>query len=301
MRRMSQIAIVPVLATVIVAQLMPGTSSSFTDTTGTQGNTVSAAADWTGPSLDDVVVQKAEGGATGKIRPGGRFYVYANAIDSGSPAAGVQSVTAAVSSVATTSSATLVAGSWSVAGTAYGYRSAQLTAKSWVSAGAHQLTISAVDAAGNPPTSAPVALEVAGGAFAGADVTTTDRRGNTGLAQTDDELAFVYDRAPEPDSLVAGWDGTPTTVKVLLVDGALYGMSGSTDLIAPVSASGDLLGLGYVVLNGDYVYKNSTVTFSGSELTLDGATVTVTLGSQSGSARDDNTAVSQTGSSRRQF
>lgn len=285
MRHLAVTVLSVLVGLLAVAQLLPATTSSFTGTTGTRNNEIAAAPDWTAPEITAVVVEPVDG----TLAAGGRFRVYAAAADTGNPASGIASMTADLGELATTASASLSAGSWVVDGTTYGWRSEELTAATGLTAGSHTITVRAQDAAGNgPATKTGTATVSENEPFGGLDFTTTDRRGNTGLAQQNDEIAFVYNRAPSPASVLWGWDGSSEWVTVLLVDGAVYGGSSSDDLLGVTDRYGNLLPLGYVNLDGDYVNRNSTVKFTYSTMRLDGDAVEVTLGYASGSPRDDN-------------
>ena len=72
---------------------------------------------------------------------------------SGTPPAGLASLTADVSAITTSqSAAALSSGSYTVDGQSYNYRSAQLTAKSTLSAGTDSFTVKLTDSAGTATT-----------------------------------------------------------------------------------------------------------------------------------------------------
>ena len=290
-RRIVRVAVATAVAALACAQYLPGTVSSFTASTTTPENTVSAVPDWTPPSVSRAVLQKAAGGAPAKVHAGGSFYLYAAVTDSGSPASGVGAVTGDVSAIATVATATLNAGTYSVGGVSYGYRSAQLTVKPALANGVYELPTRAADAAGNTSPAVAVPVTADNTPFIGVDVTTTDVAGDTGLIQAGDRIAFAYNRAPEPASILAAWDGTATGVLLRVVDGGVYGLSSTQDLVGPVDAAGNALGVGYATLNGDYVSNNKAVVFAGSSMVLSGAAATLTLGTPDtpGFLKDVNT------------
>lgn len=270
------------LVAFFVLHVLPGTVSSFTATTANNGSTITAAPDWTAPVIAAAVLQKTEGGAVDRLHAGETFRVYASVTDSGNPASGTGAVSATVGSIATTSSATMTAGSWTVNGTTYNRRSGELTARSNLSSGSYGYSISASDLAGNGPSSASGTAQALNTAFAGSAIQITSG-GSSGKPSTGDELSFVYNRAAEPDSVLSGWAGAATSVTVTLVDGNLYGFGSTNDLVGVLDGSGQLLGLGYVSTNGDFVATNKTVNFSAT-MERDGASIDVTLGSTSGSS-----------------
>ena len=118
------------------------------------GNTLATAAsfDTTPPTISASVISKTTPYLAGSIRPSASFYVYANVADTGAGASGVATVTANVSSIKAGSTAVaLFAGTYSVGGVSYGYRSAALTADA-KPAGTYAYSIRAVDNAGNAAT-----------------------------------------------------------------------------------------------------------------------------------------------------
>ena len=260
----------------VLALVVPRTMSSFTDTTSADANVVTASPDWTPPSVDDVVAQKAEGGATGKLRPGGQYYLYANVSPTGAPPSGVAAVTAVPGPLAA-SNATMSKGDWTVNGTHYGYRSPILTVPATLSAGSQDLTVRATDNAGNAPGTATVPVSVETAALRATAVSITSA-GYAGKPSTGDAILLTYNRAPEPATILAGWDGSATSVDLVVVDGGAYGVGSTNDLIGALDSTGNLLPLGYVATNGEFVASGRTVTFARSSMMLDGAAVTVTLG-----------------------
>lgn len=282
--RRLQVALAAVVAAFACAQLVPATFSSFTDATASSGNTITAAADWTAPSIAASVLQKSDGGTVNKFHAGETFYLYASAADTGNPAAGLGALTAITSTIATVSATTLTAGSYTVAGTAYNYRSPLLTAKSTLSSTSYSYSLSVSDTASNGPTTSSGTVVSDNTAFNVSSYVATNVA-TPGKALAGDKLVFTYNRAPEPDSLYAGWDGTSKNVSVKLSDGGLYGGSSSTgDLVGVMDAGGAVTGLGYVTTGGNYVSTSRAVTFANSTMVLSGAAVTVTLGTPDNSS-----------------
>ena len=288
-RHVPEVLLAVVAALALLATVLPRTVSSFTGATGSSGNTVSAAADWTAPAIGAAEVVATSAATAGALTPGSEFRVYANVADSGAPPSGVGSVTASVGNIATTPTATLTAGSYTAAGVAYGFRSEALTAKSSLGSGTYAFSVAATDAAHNGPATRSGSAQVDATPFAPIAFTTADGGGNTGKAETGDSVSFEYTKAPLRTSILGGWSGGTARVTVAVVDGKDYGLDKDEDLVGILDSSGSLTGLGYVVLNGDYVSSDKLLTFSNSAMVLTGATVTVTLGSLSGSgAHDEN-------------
>ena len=254
------------------SQLFGATTSSFSDTTATSGNTISAAADWTPASISATVVQKSEGGMVDKIRRSGTFYVYANVSDVGGG-----SVTASVTNIATAASAPMTAGSWTVAGATYNFRTALLTAKSTLNTQSYSLSVTANDGV-NTPVNVSDTVSASTATFAPSAISTTNVvTGGKPLAT--DKMTFTFSSAPDPAMLYAGWDGTARSVTVTLADKSVYGMA--SDVIGITDANGNATSLGYVLTGGDYVDPGQSVNFTSSSIVLSGNTFVVTLGTPS--------------------
>ena len=103
--------------------------------------------------MSTAAIAKSEGGISGTIKKGGTYYVYANVSGSGTPPAGLGSLSADVSAITTRqSAAALSAGSYTVDGQDYNYRTAQLTAKSTLAAGMSSFAVKLTDSAGTATT-----------------------------------------------------------------------------------------------------------------------------------------------------
>ncbi len=244
---------------------------------GAQGNTV--AVDATAPTSSAAVLQKTTGGATGAIRQGGTYRVYATVTDTGDPATGVASVTANVSALTTGSTAVaLTAGSFTVGGVVYGYQSAQLTATNPQAAGTKTWTVTATDGAGNAATSSAFPVTVDNTKPAGADVQALNGGAIPGRAETGDLVQLTYTEAIDPHSVLAGWTGAATTVTVRLTNNG--GASGDRIQIWNAANSAQLP-LGTVSLTNTG-YVTTSRNFTGSTMQLVGSVVVVTLGTPSG-------------------
>ena len=244
---------------------------------GAQGNTV--AVDATAPTSSAAVLQKTTGGATGAIRQGGTYRVYATVADSGDPATGVASVTANVSALTTGSTAVaLTAGSFTVGGVVYGYQSAQLTATNPQAAGTKTWTVTATDGAGNAATSSAFPVTVDNTKPAGADVQALNGGAIPGRAETGDLVQLTYTEAIDPHSVLAGWTGAATTVTVRLTNN---GGAGGDRIQIWNAANSTQLPLGTVSLTNTG-YVTTSRNFTGSTMQLVGSVVVVTLGTPSG-------------------
>jgi hypothetical protein len=124
------------------------------DNANNLGTTVSYSAivDSTAPSVTAAVVAMASPATVGWVHRSGTYTVYANATDAGSPASGIATVTANVSSLTPgTASLALPActSACSVGGVTYGFKSAATVAGSAIADGSTSVSLSAADRAGN--------------------------------------------------------------------------------------------------------------------------------------------------------
>ena len=247
-------------------------AASFTDS---EQNTlsVSAAADWTAPTVEESAIVRTGGSVSGYVKASGTYYVYANVSDSGNPASGVASVKANVTNITSgQSSVTLTAGSYTAGGISYKYRSAQLTASNV--SGTKTYTVTPTDSAGNSEKSGSFSATVFKGAFE-ADAFDLDNgsSGTSGKPEKGDDVVLEFNREVDPASIVSGWDGSGAKSVTVTISN-----SASNDVLSVSGAT-----TGTIALKGDFVA--GTVNFTGSSLSLDGATVTIILGTASGSVK----------------
>lgn len=266
--------------------LIPATFAAFSARTETAGNNVTAATDFRPPQVTAVAVGKTSGGATGFLKQGGGYFVYANvAADTGNPASGIATVTANVSSVTAGSTAIpLTAGSFSAGGISYGYRSASLLADGALTEGAKSFSVSATDNALNA-SSANGTVTIDNTPPSAADVQTTNA-GTNGLAEQNDTLVLTFSEPIEPESILAGWSGAATNVVVRIADNGILGLPLGNDTVQVFNASNTTaLPLGTVDLGrNDYVsgLLGGSIRFgatgTASTMTMSGNTVTIVLG-----------------------
>lgn len=277
---------------VVALAAVPVSLAAFASGAENGGDIVSAASDFRPPLVTAAVVGKSVGGATGFVKQGGEYFVYANvAADTGNPASGIAAVRADVSSVTAGSSAvTLAAGSFSAGGVAYGYRGAALTANASLAEGSKSFSVTATDNAGNA-NSLGGSVTVDNTPPKASDVQTTNVGGGTnGLAEQGDTLILTASEPVEPESILAGWTGTATNVTVRIVDNSLLGLGLGDDVVQVFnSANTTVLPLGSVDLGrSDYVtgLVGGNIKFGAtgtkSTMTMSGNTITVVLGTYEG-------------------
>ena len=252
---------------------------------GSQGDTATDTLTVNRPTVAGAVIAKSAGGISGAIKQGGTYFVYANVTGSGTPPAGVSSVTADVSAITTNqTAATLTSGSYTIDGQSYDYRSAQLTAKSSLAVGSHAFTVKLTDAAGTATTTS-YSVTVDNTAPRTSNIQTTNVSGGTaGKPEAGDTVIFTYTKAVDPNTVLSGWDGGSQPVIVEIVDG---GTSGDDKLEVLNASSQAQLPLGTVDLGRkDYVSRTTTFGASGTSaaMVLNGSAITVTLGTPSTTA-----------------
>jgi len=112
----------------------------------------------------------------------------------------------------------------------------------------------------------------------------TVNNGLSGEPEAGDVVVLTYGGVVNPDLILSGWDGSATAVTVRFDDNT------NDDVLTVRNPSdGSLLtGLGQIQLNGDYC--GGTTLFTGSQMTLSGSTVTIVLGTASGTPTRDPSA-----------
>jgi hypothetical protein len=249
-----------------------------------QGEVASASITVAHPTVAAATIAKSTGGTAGYVKQGGTYYVYANVSGSGTPPAGVSSLTADVSSVTTSqTAASLSSGSWTVGGQSYNYRSAQLTAKTPLTAGSKSFTVSLTDS-GATKTTTSYSVTVDNTAPAGSAIQTANAGGGTaGRAELGDTITLTYSEPVDPNSLFSGWDGSSMNVAVVLVDG---GSSANDTIQVSDVPRVTQIPFGTIDLGRkDYLTSHSFDVFgtsgTASTMVMSGSTITITLGTPS--------------------
>jgi hypothetical protein len=272
-----------VLAAAIALGTITPSFASFSSAADSPGNSVTAASDFRPPQVAAVALGKASGGTPGFVKQASGYFVYANvAADTGNPASGIATVTVNAANFTIGATAvSLVAGSYSVGGVSYNYRSASLPTDPALAQGAKPFTVTTTDKALNAASLAGSAT-VDNTAPAGADAQTTNA-GTNGLAEAGDSLVLTFSEPVEPGSILSGWTGAPTSVVVRIND---LGLSLGNDSVQIYSAGNStLLPLGTIDLGrSDYVagLLGGTVRFgasgTASTMSMSGNAVTIVLG-----------------------
>ena len=209
------------------------------------------------------MIAKSAGGDSGAIKQGGTYYVYANVTGSGTPPAGLGSLTTDVSAITTSqTAAALTSGSYTIDGQSYNYRSAQLTAKSSLSAGTSSFTVKLTDSAGTATTTS-YSVTVDNTAPRASNIQTANVSGGTiGKPETGDTVTFTFSEPIDPDTVLSGWDGSSQSVIVAILDG---GSSGDDKLEVLNASTLATLPFGTVDLGRkDYVTKTTAFGATGT-------------------------------------
>ena len=184
------------------------------------GDSIAAAPDFAPPHATATTIAMKDGSAVGAVRRGSDYYVYAEVVDSGNPASGVAAVSADVGAITAGRTAVpLGRGSYSVGGVAYNRRSAALTASKYLPEGTSTYSLTMTDAAGNSAREEGFEVAVDNVALAAADIQTENHGRRAGRPEEGDTIIYSFSEAPDPGSILAGWDGSATGVVVHLEDG----------------------------------------------------------------------------------
>ena len=233
------------------------------------------------PSVSSTVISKTVPYLPGFIRQGGTYYVYANVTDGGCAPSGIATVRANVSTVTTGSTAVaLSAGTFTVGGVAYNYRSASLTANGTLTAGAKAYTITSTDNAANGQTQTGYSVTVDNTRPTASNVQTANGGAIVGRPELGDSVTLTFSEIIDPQSVLAGWAGTATNVVVRITNSAggdLLTIRNPANTAQLPLGSVNLIGTLYVAANRDF-----GATGTASTMVQSGATITITLGTPSG-------------------
>ena len=281
---------------ITTSTLSSGARSITAKATDAAGNTSSASSalsvtiDTAAPAVGTTVIAKTTGYLAGSIKQGATFYVYANITDASSITTATVNNSTLLASGGT--AVTLTAGSYSVQGVSYGYRSASQTANGTLTAGAYTYSITSGDVAGNSATQSSLPVTVDNTAPTATDIQTTNA-GVSGKAESGDTIVFTYSEAIDPESILTTWTGASTNVVVRIIDGGCLVVCGNDSFEIwnaantarlPLTASSGV-DLGRADYNGVAILglgAGADIT-SASTMVLSGNTVTITLGTVTGS------------------
>lgn len=295
MRRLGVLTIVAAIAMValVVGVGVRATTALFGDQETVASSWSTAACfsdDPGGPPVTASVISKTTPFLPGSIRQGAAYYVYANALaGGGGPPARVSADVRTLTPGEFI--APLAAGAYSVGGVAYGWRSALLTASSPLGEGPYAYSVSAATASSLCRTVA-WSVDIDNTRPVATDVQLLNTSGGTvGRPETGDTVEYVTSEVMDPETILPGWDGTSTNVVVRILNNA-----NNDNLRIRNAADSALLPMGTVQLGENYVTGTTRwgVTGTPSTMVQNGTTITVTLGTLTGStlpAAGDATAL----------
>jgi predicted ribosomally synthesized peptide with SipW-like signal peptide len=280
--RVRRVAVVTVLG--LVLGLGGGvTYAAFSSTTSNGASSFATDTDWTPPTGTSVIA-KTTATTGGFISQGSAYYVYASVTDSGNPASGVASVRANVTNITTGQNnvvLTTTGGPWTIGGVSYNYRSASLTANNPLAAGVKTYTLTMIDSHSPANSSGAVSFNVTVDNTAPSGGNIQANTGN-GTPDAGDTLTFTFDELMDASSILAGWDGTSTTVRAFFQNGGC-GVNDSVTIQDSAGGTGVHLGTVCVgdVVNGNRTFTPSTMVLAGAAQSV----VTVTLGGNPGGTK----------------
>ena len=253
--------------------------------------TTAASFDTVAPTVSSSVISKTTQYWPGFVKQAGTYFVYANVTDGGAAPSGVSTVTANVTNITTGQTAVaLLAGSYTIGGVAYNYRSASVTATNPQAAGSKSYTITASDVAGNSVTTSGFSVTIDNTAPNGTNVQTTNA-GTAGRPETGDTITLTYSEVIDPETILAGWTGASTNVVVRITNatGDTVTVRNAANSAQLPLGSVNLVGTGYLTTTRDF-----GATGSPSTMVAAGNTIVITLGTASGAVTTQATANNMT-------
>ncbi len=268
-RKAKLAALASVAALAMASTTVGGTQAAFTGETNEGLNVITAMPDFRGPTVSPIAIGKDSGGATGFIKTGATYRIYAQVTDVGAPPSGTATVNADASNVTAGQVAVpLVAGSYTAGGVSYNYRSAVLTAGALAN-GPQPFTVTATDVAANV-TQANGSVMVDSTAPAASNISASG--GIAGRPEVGDVLTLTTTDTLDTYSLLANWTGAATTVQVHIVN------QGGGDRLQVWDSTG-LTQIPFGTINlGRNDFTTTTLNFNGSTMTQAGTAINITLG-----------------------
>lgn len=248
----------------------------------TNPSTITAASAWdtVPPTISSAVVSKQLDYYPGYLKNSAAYFVYANITDDGTPTSGIATAAVNTSAFDTNQIAVpLVAGSYTVGGVAYNYRSGSKSANGGLAEGSYAFSVTATDAAGYSVSTSGLTVTLDNTKPFATDVQTTNI-GAPGQAEIGDKITYTFSEAIDPESILSGWAGAATNVLVRFANNA----AGDKVTIRNAANTGqvtlgsiDLVGTGYTTATRDF-----GATGTPSSMVAVGNTIVITLGTASG-------------------
>jgi hypothetical protein len=250
-------------ALLAAAHAVQGTQATFTGTASNGATAFSTASDWVAPAV--TLTAPAQGAHTNTATPTLSGAAGTAAGDAATVTIRIYSGASATGTPVQTLTASPSGASWTkTAGT--------------LSDGIYTAQATQADGSSNTGTSAastfvvdtvkPTATAIAAANKGGAGTT-------AGKLDSGDTITFTFSEAVDPASVLSGWSGASTSVRVRFSAGL------PNDSLTVLDASGGAtVNLGSVATSGDYVSLTATINAT-MALSADGASIVVTLGTPS--------------------
>jgi hypothetical protein len=196
---------------------------------------------------------------------------------------------------------TLTAGSYSVNGVTYNYRTAVQTANGSLAEVAKAYTITSTDVLSYSRLQNGYSVMIDNTAPSAVDIQTANHAGGTaGTAEAGDTISFTFNEQIDPQSMLAGWTGASTNVIVHLQDGGcllnllvklcnddsfeVYNGASPLATLGPVNLKDpDYIGNGLIGTAADSLFGS---TGTASTMVQSGSSIIITLGTRSGTSPD---------------
>jgi hypothetical protein len=254
------VALAGLLAAVAAVQ---GSQASFTGSAQNSGGSFGTASDWVAPSV--TLTAPAGGALTSDNTPSLSGAAGNASGDSTTVTVRIYAGLAASGTPVQTLTPTRSAGAWTA--TAATLADGTYTAKA-----------SQADGSGNTGTSAASTFTVDATKPTATNISAANKGGagtTAGKLDSGDTITFAFSEVVDPASVLSGWNGAGTAVRVRFT----AGLPNDTFTILD-SSGGATVKLGSVTTNGDYVILTTTIT-STMARSADGTSIVVTLGTPS--------------------
>jgi hypothetical protein len=237
-----------------------GTRAGFTASAQNSGATFTTASDWVAPVV--TLTAPANASSTNSTRPVLSGAAGNASGDAATVTVRIYSGSAATGTPVQTLTPTRTAASWTATPTT-------------LADGTYTARATQGDASGNTGTSTASTFAVDATRPTATSVTAANKGGagtTAGKLDSGDSVTFTYSEAIDPASVLGGWNGASTAVRVRFS----AGVPNDTFTVLD-AAGGTTVKLGSVASNGDYVIFTTTIA-STMARSADGASIVVTLG-----------------------
>jgi hypothetical protein len=262
-------ALVLFAALMAAVAAVQGSQAAFTASATNAGSSFATAADWDAPAV--TLTTPADGSATNDTTPTLSGAAGNVTGDSTTVTVKIYSGSSATGTALQTKTVTRSGATWT-------------TTASTLAAGTYTAQATQTDTAGNTGTSSANTFTVDTTKPTVSGVSAANKTGGTaGKIEAGDTITFSFSEAIAPASVLSGWDGTSTAVKLRFTNS-------TTDSFTVLDNNSlTNVHLGSVATQGNYV--TTTTTFSATmAMSADGKSVVVTLGTPSNVATTANTA-----------